>query len=72
MTVSTDALAAVPTGPENAATSRAIWQRMGCWSEISVGNQLVVLAEEGAIKRRRGPIPSGFVWLYWKEPEGGE
>jgi hypothetical protein len=45
-------------------SSREIWQRIGCWSEIIVSVRLNELAESGEIERGKESRRGGFRWLY--------
>lgn len=61
-------LAAIPAGSDHAIRQREIWKRAGqVGAESSFGTYLFELTASGEVKRRKQPIPTGFVWLYWRE-----
>lgn len=63
-------IAAVPIGADHAIRQREIWKRAGMLgAESSAGIYLFEALASGTVKRRKHPIPTGFVWLYWRDAE---
>lgn len=60
-------IAAVPVGEAFAISQRAIWKRADVGAQSSCGIYLFEAIASGTVKRRKQPIPTGFVWLYWRE-----
>lgn len=61
-------LSAIPVGSDRAISRSEIWKLAGqVGAESSFGTYLFELTASGAVKRRRHPIPTGFMWLYWRE-----
>lgn len=61
-------MAAVPEGSENAISQREIWKRAGqVGAESTFGIYLFEALASGDLKRRKHLIPTGFMWLYWRE-----
>lgn len=62
-------MAAIPEGAENAISQREIWRRSGSiGAESTLWIYLFEALASGGLKRRKHLIPTGFMWLYWREP----
>jgi hypothetical protein len=42
----------------------AIWERLDCWSPVTIKTKLNELAKEGKIERRQEPFHGATRWLY--------
>ena len=58
----------IPVGEENAVSARVIWQKTGIGSRSSTKLKLSLMVAEGSVQRKRVPVGSTVIALYFREP----
>lgn len=61
-------LGCVPVGRDNALSCKAIWRKLGMWTDHSVMHWLKILWGEGAVKMAQRPYGNDqWQWVFWRE-----
>lgn len=70
--ISPEVFNAVPFGPDNALSARAIWKKADIWAESTFANKLNALVDMGKVNRRKAsangaPISEKqYQYIYWR------